>query len=101
MTRPTDSPPAYPATVTVRAYEGTPFRHEMLANMVAATARALAEKHGAESLDVSVTPDSVTIALPQADSSLLPELLQDFRRMTTSWYRHRFGVSILWAEADG
>lgn len=89
---------AVPATrITLSALEGTPLQHEMVQRMVLATAEALAERQGVKVLHIEANDASVTATLA-ADRIVAIGFAAELRRLTTNWYRHKFGVETLWGE---
>lgn len=86
-------------SVTLRALEGTPLQHDSIRDMVEATAHALAERQGVELTHVETTPSSITMTLV-AERIVAIGFAAELRRLTTSWYCHKFGVDTLWGEAD-
>ena len=89
-----------PATeITLRALEGTPLQHESIRSMVQATAEAIAERQGVRVLEVRTTPASVTAVLA-ADRLVAIGFAAELRRLTTNWYKHKFGVDSLWGEPE-
>jgi len=91
-------PPA--STITLRALEGEPLKHNRIREMVLATAHAIAERQGVRIIDIAATPGSVTATLAAGRIEALG-FAAELRRLTTSWYRHKFGVPALWGRADG
>lgn len=90
---------AIPATrITLSALEGTPLQHEMVQRMVLATAEALAERQGVKILRLEADESSVTATLA-ADRIVAIGFAAELRRLTTNWYRHKFGVETLWGDA--
>lgn len=83
--------------ITLRALEGTPLQHENIRTMVVATAQALAERQGLRILEINADESSVT-ATVDADRIVAIGFAAELRRLTTSWYRHKFGVDTLWGE---
>ncbi len=65
--------------------------------MVVATAEALAERHGLRILDIRTDETSVT-ATVAADRIVAIGFAAELRRLTSRWYRHKFGVDTLWGE---
>lgn len=89
---------AVPTTrITLSALEGTPLQHEMVQRMVLATAEALAERQGVNVLSIEADESSVTAVLA-ADRIVAIGFAAELRRLTTNWYRHKFGVETLWGE---
>lgn len=84
--------------VTLRALEGTPLQHDAIRTMVEATAHALAERQGVTITDLETTTASITITLA-AEEIVAIGFAAELRRLTTSWYCHKFGVDTLWGEA--
>lgn len=95
----TQQPKENSTVITLRALEGTPLQHENIRNMVVATAHAIAERQGVRVIDISAWDDRVTVML-QAERIVAVGFAAELRRLTTSWYRHKFGVENLWGEAD-
>lgn len=83
--------------ITLRALEGTPLEHENIRTMVVATAEALAERQGLRILEIDADESSIT-ATVEADRIVAIGFAAELRRLTTSWYRHKFGVDTLWGE---
>ncbi|MHC4908147.1 MAG: hypothetical protein ACYTF9_00300 [Planctomycetota bacterium] len=86
------------ATVTLRALEGEPLAHERIREMVEATARAIAERQGVTILRIDTTPDSLSVTV-DGDRLIAIGLIAELRRLSTSWYTHKFGVDTLWGDA--
>lgn len=84
-------------SITLRALEGTPLQHANIRSMVVATAEALAERQGVRVLSVEADDSSITATL-EADRIIAIGFAAELRRLTTSWYRHKFGVDTLWGE---
>ncbi|MCZ7597276.1 MAG: hypothetical protein M5U09_05280 [Gammaproteobacteria bacterium] len=70
----------------------------MVQRMVLATAEALAERQGVKILSLEADESSVTATLA-ADRIVAIGFAAELRRLTTNWYRHKFGVETLWGEA--
>jgi hypothetical protein len=87
------------STITLRALRGEPLRDEQVRNMVIANAHAIAERHGIAVSDVTTTPTSVTATL-RAGRIEAMGFAAELRRMTTNWYRHKFGEPTLWGDVD-
>jgi len=87
------------SAVTLRALEGTPLQHDLIREMVVATAHAIAERQGVEVIDVHADDSSITVELA-ADRLVALGFAAELRRLTTNWYRHKFGVDTLWGEPD-
>ncbi len=83
--------------VTLRALEGTPLQHENIRTMVIATAQALAERQGLAIVQIDADESSVT-ATVAAERIVAIGFAAELRRITTNWYRHKFGVDTLWGE---
>lgn len=83
--------------ITLTALEGEPLRHDRIREMVVATAHAIAERQGIEVIDCSTTDTSITARLAAGRIEALG-FAAELRRLTTSWYRHKFGVDSLWGE---
>ncbi|MCC6906712.1 MAG: hypothetical protein IT430_02110 [Phycisphaerales bacterium] len=83
--------------VTLRALEGTPLQHENIRTMVIATAEALAERQGLRITQIEADEASVT-ATVAAERIVAIGFAAELRRLTTNWYRHKFGVDTLWGE---
>lgn len=86
-------------TVTLRALEGAPLSERHVRDMVVATAQAIAERQGIEVLRVAPQPDAIAITL-QAGRIEAIGLAAELRRLTTSWYTHKFGVDTLWGDIE-
>ncbi len=83
--------------VTLRALEGTPLQHENIRTMVIATAEALAERQGLHIISVEADESSISTTVA-AERIVAIGFAAELRRLTTSWYRHKFGVDTLWGE---
>jgi len=90
---------AWPTTtrITLRALEGTPLAHENIRAMVVATAEALAERQGLRIFQVEADESSITATI-EAERIVAIGFAAELRRLTTIWYRHKFGVDALWGE---
>ena len=91
MTRPT-------TTITLRALEGQPLADRAVRDMVVAAAKALAERHGVEVIDVATAPDRVTCTLATHRIAALG-FAAELRRTTTAWYEHKHGAKAMWGDA--
>ena len=91
---------AEPVTrITLRALEGEPLKHDRIREMVVATAHAIGERQAVRIDDVQADASSITVTL--AGSNIIATgFAAELRRLTTSWYRHKFGVDTLWGEVD-
>lgn len=87
------------STITLRALEGEPLADPRIADMVIATARALAERHGFEVLHVETdsAADAVTFTLNAGRIEALG-FAAELRRLTTRWYTQKYGEPTLWGE---
>ena len=85
--------------ITLRALEGEPLKHDNIREMVIATAHAIAERQGVRVIDIQTTPDAITARLETGRIEAIG-FAAELRRLTTSWYCHKFGVDTLWGEAD-
>ena len=85
------------SSITLRALEGEPLRHERIREMVIATAHAIAERQAVRILDVHADNTSITVTLEGANIVAVG-FAAELRRLSTSWYRHKFGVETLWGE---
>jgi len=83
--------------VTLRALEGAPLTHERIREMVIATAHALGERQAVRIVDVNADDRSITIAM-EGSNIVAMGFAAELRRLTTNWYRHKFGVDTLWGE---
>jgi allophanate hydrolase subunit 1 len=88
------------SSVTLRALEGEPLKHDRIREMVMATAHALGERQGVEVLEVSADSSSITVTLA-APRLVAYGFAAELRRLTTRWYAHKFGVETLWGAAPG
>jgi len=86
------------ATVTLRALEGDPLRHDIVRDMTIATANAIAERSGVKIINLRTDERSVTITIAGTRLGAMG-LAAELRRLTTAWYAHKFGVEALWGEA--
>lgn len=86
------------STVTLRALEGDPLRHDLVRDMTIATANAIAERSGVKIINLRADDQSVTITIAGTRIAAMG-LAAELRRLTTSWYAHKFGVEALWGEA--
>ena len=87
------------SAITLKALEGEPLRHERIREMVVATAHAIAERQGIEVLAIGTTSSSITAHLVTGRIEALG-FAAELRRLTTSWYRHKYGEVSLWGEAE-
>jgi len=88
-------------SITLRALEGAPLKHDRIRDMVTATAHAIAERQGVEVRRIGTTDDSITAVLAAGRIEALG-FAAELRRLTTSWYEHKYGVPELWGEVrDG
>jgi len=85
------------SVVSIRALEGEPLRHQAIREMVVAAAHAVAERQGVRVLDMQADASSLTTHLAAGRIEALG-FAAEVRRVTTSWYRHKFGVEHLWGE---
>ena len=85
------------SAVTLRALEGEPLKHDRIREMVVATAHAIAERQGIQVLEIGTSPASITARLAAGRIEALG-FAAELRRLTTSWYRHKFGEVSLWGE---
>lgn len=83
--------------MTLRALEGEPLADPKLRDLVAATARSLAERHGLEVLDLKTTPRTITVTL-NVERIAAIGFAAELRRSTTRWYTQKYGVDTLWGE---
>lgn len=81
------NPPGTTA-ITLRALRGTPLADDAVRGIVVAAARALAERHGFELVDVLVEPDRVTCVI-NGDRTVALGFAAELRRTTNAWYAHR------------
>ncbi len=86
--------------ITLRALEGEPLKHDNIREMVVATAHAIAERQGIRVIDLQTTPTAITARLETGRIEAIG-FASELRRLTTSWYCHKFGVDTLWGKADG
>lgn len=82
-------------SIVLRALEGEPLADERIRDLVVAAARALAERHGIELVDVRTEPDRVMCVL-RADRMVAMGFAAELRRTTETWYARKFGVTTLW-----
>lgn len=85
--------------ITLRALEGEPLKHDHIREMVIATAHAIAERQGVRVIDLQTTPAAITARLETGRIEAIG-FASELRRLTTSWYCHKFGVETLWGEAN-
>lgn len=71
--------------------------HEAVRRMVVAAAEALAEREGVGLVDIFADDSSVTFQI-RADRLVAVAFAAELRRLTTTWYTRKFGVSTLWGE---
>ena len=83
--------------VTLHALEGTPLQHETIREMVIATARAIAERQGVNLIKIEAVDASITVQV-EGEEIIAIGLVAELRRLTTSWYNHKFGINSLWGE---
>ena len=81
--------------VTLRALEGRPLERAPVREMVLATARAIAERQGIEVVDVRASGDRVRATLRAGQIEAIG-FAAELRRLTTDWYRGKFGSPALW-----
>ncbi len=86
------------AAITLKALEGEPLKHERIREMVVATAHAIAERQGIEVLAIGTTSSSITAHLATGRIEAMG-FAAELRRLTTSWYRHKYGEVSLWGDA--
>ena len=84
-------------TVTLRALEGTPLAHDSIREMVVATALAIAERQGIGIDPPDAGVDRITVTLHAGQLEAMG-FAAELRRLTTSWYAHKFGVETLWGD---
>jgi hypothetical protein len=84
-------------TVTLRALEGEPLRHDVICQMVEAAARAIAERQGIALLGLSTDARSITMTL-EAERIAAVGFAAELRRLTTAWYAQKFGRATLWGD---
>ena len=87
------------SAITLKALEGEPLKHERIREMVVATAHAIAERQGIEVLAIGTTSSSITARLATGRIQAMG-FAAELRRLTTSWYRHKFGAVSLWGEVE-
>lgn len=85
------------SAVTLRALEGQPLADHRIRDMVAATAKALAERHGVKVLSLTTTPETITVTLNLERIAAIG-FAAELRRLTTRWYTQKYGVATLWGE---
>jgi hypothetical protein len=83
--------------VTLRALEGEPLAHDRIREMVVATAHAIAERQGVVVRRIDAEADRITVTL-ETGRLEATGFAAELRRLTTSWYTHKFGVDTLWGE---
>ncbi len=86
------------AEITLHALEGTPLQHDPIREMVCATAHAIAERQGVEIVAIQTDSRSITIQVV-GEEIVAVGLIAELRRLTSNWYKHKFGVETLWGEA--
>ena len=82
-------------TVTLRALDGEPLERTAVREIVLATARAIAERQGIEIVDLRADGESVQASM-RAGQIVAIGFAAELRRLTTAWYRGKFGVDELW-----
>jgi len=85
------------ASVTLRALNGTPLKHEGVRDMVVSSAHAIAERNGTNITGIEAEDDRVHIALAEGQVAALG-LASELRRVTDVWYRKKFGGATLWGD---
>ena len=88
------------SAVTLRALDGEPLGDPPLREMVVATAHGIAERQGIVALDVSTTPESITVVLDCGRIEAIG-FAAELRRLTTAWYTGKYGAETLWGEPRG
>ncbi|MCA9291145.1 MAG: hypothetical protein KDA25_08450 [Phycisphaerales bacterium] len=85
------------STITLRALEGQPLVHDGIRSMVEATAHAIAERQGVRVVALRTEPDRITVTLAAGRIEAIG-FAAELRRLTSSWYAHKFGVDSLWGD---
>lgn len=84
--------------VTLRAKSGTPLADERTADVVEATAHAIAERTGVVVLTVQIEGDAITATL-RAPTIVAIGFAAELRRLTERWYNAKHGTT-LWGEVS-
>lgn len=84
-------------TVTLRALEGAPLADEAVRGMVVATAHAIAERQGVRVRRVTPADDRIEVTLDVGRLEAIA-FAAELRRLTTAWYRSKYGERTLWGE---
>jgi hypothetical protein len=86
--------------VVLRALRGEPLRDGRLRDIVVATAHAIAERNGVELVELAAAPDHIAATLRTNRLAALGFAVE-LRRLTTAWYRQKYGEETLWGEPRG
>ncbi|MBS0190191.1 MAG: hypothetical protein U0573_01555 [Phycisphaerales bacterium] len=84
-----------PATVRLRALNGTPLQDPATRRTVEASARSLADREGVKLLALEIAPDGITITL-DAERIVGLGFLAELRRSTNTWYEQKYRDGPLW-----
>ncbi|MEM7227309.1 MAG: hypothetical protein AAF432_00695 [Planctomycetota bacterium] len=84
--------------ITLRALDGDPLEVEHVHDMVVATAKAIAERHGIDVLSVNSSTNHITVHLRTGRIESLG-FAAELRRLTNSWYEEKYGIESLWGDA--
>ena len=84
-----------PATIRLRALQGTPLDDATTRRTVEASARALAEREGIDLVALELSPEGITLTL-EADRIVGVGFLAELRRVTNKWYEDKYRDGPLW-----
>jgi hypothetical protein len=87
------------SAVTLRALQGHPLREAHIRDMVIASARAIAERHGVLMLDLLAEDDRITVTLGGGRIVAIG-FAAELRRVTNAWYSRKYREATLWGEPD-
>ncbi|MBL8887989.1 MAG: hypothetical protein JNK16_15135 [Phycisphaerales bacterium] len=84
-----------PATVRLRALQGTPLDDGPTRRVVESTAHALAEREGIDLTSLETSPEGIVLTL-EADRIVGLGFLAELRRITNKWYEDKYRDGPLW-----
>lgn len=85
--------------ITLRALRGEPLEDAALRDIVVATAHAIAERQGIRVGEIETEPDRITITLGAGRIESIG-FAAELRRVTTRWFRNKYGEETLWGEVE-
>lgn len=91
------SGPPVISDITLHALRGEPLEDPSVRDMIIATAHAIGERQGVSVIDVVADERSVTMKL-EAERLVAIGFAAELRRVTTNWYREKYGAETLWGE---